>query len=87
MKWNYTKMYVEISMHRYVKEALYQFVHKIPIKPQHQLYPDPEHTYGADAHKMKQLDTSPALPTERVKRIERIIVKLLYYARGFIYNT
>ena len=31
---------------------------------------------------MKPLDTSPSLPTEKVKRTERIIGKVLYYARG-----
>ena len=31
---------------------------------------------------MKPLDTPPALPTERVKIIERIVGKLLYYSRG-----
>ena len=30
---------------------------------------------------MKPIDTSPALPTERLKRIDRIIGKLLYYTR------
>ena len=69
MKWNYTQRYVDISMPGYVKEALQKFGHKTPKKTQHQPYPAPERTYGADAHKMKPLDTSPALPTERVKLI------------------
>ena len=72
-------------MNGYVKGALQKIGHKIPIKPQHQLYPDPEHTYGADAHKMKPLDTSPALSKERVKIIECTIGKFLCYARG-VYN-
>ena len=46
----------------------------------------PERAYGADAQKMTLLDTPPALPTEEVKRIERIKGELLYYAMG-LYNT
>ena len=86
IKWNHTKIYVDISMPGLLKEYLCQFCHETPIKPQHQPYPAPEQTYGADAQKMKPLDTSPALPTERVKIIEHIIVKFCYYARG-IENT
>ena len=71
MKWNYTKRYVDISMTRYVKESLHQFGHNTTIKPQHQPYPAPERTYGADAQKTKPLDTSQELPTERVKKIEK----------------
>ena len=77
MKWNDTKRYADISTPIYSKESLHQFCHKTPIKPQHQIYSAPEWTYGADAQKMKPLDTSPELPTEIVKTIERIIGKLL----------
>ena len=45
----------------YVKEVLHQFGHNTPKTPQHNPYPDPEQTYGADAKKIKPLDTSPAL--------------------------
>ena len=68
-------------MPRYVKDYLHQFGHKTPIKTHHQPYPAQERTYGTDAQKMKLLDTSLALPTERVKIIERIIRKFLYYVR------
>ena len=73
-------------MSRYVKEAFHQFGHKTPMNPQHQPYPDPEWTYGAYTQKMKPLDTSPSFPMERMKKIECIIGKFVYYARG-VYNT
>ena len=38
-------------MPRYEKEYLYQFFHKTYKNPQHQPYPSPERTYGADAQK------------------------------------
>ena len=68
-------------MHGYVKESLPQFNHKTPIKPQHQSYPAPERTYGADTQKIKLINMSSALPTDQVKIIDSIIVKFLYYAR------
>ena len=82
MKWNYTKRYIDISILVYVKEYLHQFGHKTPIKPQQQPYSAPEWTYGADSHQMKSIDASWSLPTERVKIIERIIGKFLYYEGG-----
>ena len=66
----------------YVNESLHQFGHKTPINPNNQPYPAPVQTFGAYAQKMILLDTSPALRMERVKIIERIIIKLLYYERG-----
>ena len=59
---------------------MHQFSPKTPKKPQNYPYPAPERTYGADAQNLKPLDTSPALTTERVKIIERIIGKFLYCA-------
>ena len=61
MKWYYTKIYVDISMPGYVKEALHRFNHKQPKSTQHQPYPSLERTYGSDAHKMKPIYMSPAL--------------------------
>ena len=82
MKWKYTERYVDISIPVYIKKALHQFGHKTPKNPQHHPYPPPEWTYDADDKKMKLLDTSPSLLSERVKRIECIIGKFLYYAMG-----
>ena len=39
----------------YIKESLHQFSYKTPKKPQHQTYPVPEKTFGADAQKINQL--------------------------------
>ena len=73
-------------MPEYVKTSLHQFNHKPPKMPQHQPYSAPERTYGEDSEKMKPIDTSTELPTERVERIECIIGKFSYYVRG-INNT
>ena len=67
MKWDYTKSYVDISIPGYVKEYFHQSGHKTPKNPQHQPYPTPKQTYGADAQKMKLVDTSKSLSTQGVK--------------------
>ena len=51
MKWDYTKIYVDISMPGYVKEYLNQFNHRQPKNTQHKPYPPLERTCGADAQK------------------------------------
>ena len=66
MKWNYKKRYEDISTHRCVKEDLHQFGHETPKKPHNHPHIAPERTYGADAQKMKPLDTSAALATWRL---------------------
>ena len=66
MKCNHTKIYVDISMSGYVKEALKNIIHNTPKNSQHQPYPALQWEYGADDQKNKYLDTSPALLTERV---------------------
>ena len=86
MKYDYAKINVDISMPGYLKGYLYQFNHKTTKTPQHQPYPATERTYGADAQKMKLIDTSPKLLTQQVKKIERIVEKLLYYVRGVKYT-
>ena len=67
MKWDYTKICVYISVPRHIKELLNQLNNKTPKKSQHQPYPAPERTYGADAYKMKLIDMSTALSTEQVR--------------------
>ena len=65
---------MDISTPGYVKEFLHQFNNKTPQKPQNQPYPAPESKYGTDAQKMKPINKSPTLSTERVNRIERIML-------------
>ena len=57
MKWDYTNIYVDISMPGYVKEPLHQFDHKQQKNTQHQPYIALERTYGADDQKMKPIGT------------------------------
>ena len=73
-------------MTAFMKEYLNQFNNKTPKVPQHQPYPEPEMTYSADSQKMKPINTSPELSTERAKQIGRIIRKFFYYAM-VAYNT
>ena len=86
MKWDYTKRCVYIYIPVHVKEFLIQFKHKTQNKPQHQPYPSPERTFGADTQKVKPIDTSSTSSTELVNRIDCILKIFLYYA-SVVYNT
>ncbi len=59
--WNYNNKKVHVSMLEYVPEALTQFQHPAPKKPQHQPYPHVTPTYGARVHYAEDDDTSPLL--------------------------
>ena len=70
----------------YANGSLHQWNSIKPKNPQHQTYPAPGIMHGTYEQKMKPIDMSPAISMERVKQIEWIVGKSLYYARG-VYNT
>ena len=82
IKWDYAKMYANISVPGYVKYTLHQLNNLKPENPQHQPYPAPESTHREDAKNMKPIDTSPTLYAERVKQIMKIVGNLLYCTCG-----
>ena len=57
MKWDYTKIYVDISMSRNVYDALHQFNHVKPENPKHQPYPAQESTYMEKMPKTRSRST------------------------------
>ena len=59
MKWEYIKRYLDIPIPGYVKEYLLKFNRKTTKKLQNQPYPASERTYGADAQKIKAINTPP----------------------------
>ena len=70
----------------YANGSLHQWNNIKPKNSQHQPYPAPGIMHGTYEQKMKPIDMSPAISMERVKQIEWIVGKSLYYARG-VYNT
>jgi hypothetical protein len=68
-------------MLNYVPEALAQFQHQAPIKPQHQPYPHVKPNYGAKVQYAEVTDTLALLPKEDKKIIQEVISTFLYYAQ------
>jgi hypothetical protein len=88
LKWDYDQRSVELSMPGYVKAALHKFQHPQPTAPQHSPYPwnQPQHNTKASQEAIAP-DASPKLPPTDIKRIQKIVGTLLYYARRAIDNT
>lgn len=86
LDWVYTRREVKCSMKGYVKQALTELEHELTSN-RHQGAPSqivrPE--YGAKIQYVKE-DASTPINNKRIKRIQRIIGKFLYYARA-IDNT
>jgi hypothetical protein len=78
---NYINKNVHVSMLDCVPEALIQFQHAPPAKPQHQLYPHVKPMYGASKQYAETIATSPPLSKENKKYIQEVVSTFLYYAR------
>ena len=82
LKWEYDKRQVRCSMQGYVKQALTELEHELTSN-RHQGAPSPiiRPDYGAKIQYVKE-DSSEKINEQRIKRIQRIIGKFLYYARA-----
>jgi hypothetical protein len=82
LNWDYLQCKVHLFMPGYIENALIQFGHKKPDKPQMQPYPHTTPTYGATIQYAKAVDTSPAVTKAEEKVIWQVIGVLLYYGRA-----
>jgi Reverse transcriptase (RNA-dependent DNA polymerase) len=82
LNWQYTAGHVDISMPGYVQKALQRFEHHPPTKPQFAPHEAPIPQYGAKSQQTAELDTSPLLAPDRVRRLQQIVGTFLYYARA-----
>ena len=85
IEWNYDKKHLERSyrlcMKKYINNILIKHDHLIPLKPQLLPHKHREIQYGAKIHTAIDDDTSPPLDAKGIKRVQQIVVALLYYAR------
>jgi hypothetical protein len=72
--WDYINKNVHVSILDYVPEALIQFQHMPPTKPQHQPYPHIKSTYGATKQYAETIDTPPPLSKEDKKYVQEVVV-------------
>ena len=81
LKWNYQERSVQLSMDGYVAQALRKFQHLTPKNRYHA----PSHCetprYGAKVQYAK-VDATEPLGGEQVQFIQKVVGKLLYYARA-----
>ena len=66
----------------YIKRVLQKYNHESPPKPQHSPYFIAPKKYGKDTHDQPPLDESPTVSKEKIKRIEWVVVSILFYARS-----
>ncbi len=79
--WDYVNRKVHVSMLDYVPEALLQFKHRAPQKPQHQPYPHIKPKYGATKQFVEDFDTSEPASASEKTYVQEVIGTFLYYAR------
>ena len=81
LKWDYGKRTVRLSMDGYVKQALLEFEHEAPKTPYHapSRYTPPK--FGTKVQFAKVDETAP-LTKNKITFIQKVVGKLLYYARA-----
>jgi hypothetical protein len=82
LDWNYTNWMVDLSMPGYVQEALAEFQHPAPSKPEHQPYRHNPPQFGVKIQMTEPADTSTPLDKGGVLRLQQITGKFLYYSRA-----
>ena len=81
LRWNYTDRTVRLSMDDYVAQALSEFQHSMPKVPYHAPSKYVAPAYGQRVQ-YAAVDESSLLAPGKIKFIQQVIGKLLYYARA-----
>jgi hypothetical protein len=82
LEWDYTNRTVDISMPGYIKKKLQEYSHVLPGRIQTCPYsPDPK-KFGLDTQTPIADDTSPLLDKQGIKKVQKIVCSILYYARA-----
>jgi hypothetical protein len=82
LDWNYTNRTVDLSMPGYVQEALAEFQHQTPSKPEHQPHRHNPPQFGVKVQLTEPEDNSKPLDKAGVLRLQQITGKFLYYSRA-----
>jgi hypothetical protein len=80
--WDYKRRICDLSMPGYVTATLEKYAHPTPMRPQHSPHRHNPIQYGVKIQLTDSPDLSEPLPTEGIKRIQKIVGTLLYYARA-----
>jgi hypothetical protein len=82
LEWDYENGHVDISMPGYIKKKLQEYGHMIPDRVQTCPYSPEPISYGAKAQAPIAPDTTPLLDAKGIKRVQKIVGSILYYARA-----
>lgn len=83
LAWDYAKRICRLTMDGYITDVRVRFGHPDPKKPQHSPHKHRKIVYGAKAQLVEdEVDDSPPLDAEGIKRVQGIVGCLLYYARA-----
>ncbi len=80
--WNYDKRYVDISMPGYIKKKLQEYGQVVPNRLQSCPYAPKPKQFGATAQAPAPPDNTPKLNDTGIKRVQKIVGSILYYARA-----
>jgi hypothetical protein len=86
VQWNFPSKRVRIDMKSYVNDLLLSLNWPMPKKPQLLPFTTMPIAYGQKTKYMPDKDTSAPLSLECIKRIQKIIGSLLYYAQAVDYK-
>ena len=84
--WNYTKNYIDVSMHGYVPTTLQRFQHKLPAHVQDAPHSWNKPVYGKQIQLATQQSSLPNLKSTDTNRVQSINRNFFYYARA-VYPT
>ena len=82
LDFDYVKRTCDISIPGYIARALKRFDHPQPSRPQHAPHAWVKPQYGAKTQFAPSEDTSPALDSKDIKRVQEVLGTLLFYARA-----
>jgi hypothetical protein len=87
LDWDYENWTCDLSMPKYVPDALHKFQHPTPKQPQDSPHPCNAPQYGVKVQKPEPIDSSPPASAKDIKYIKQVIGTLLYYAPQSVDNT
>jgi hypothetical protein len=82
LNWDYAGQTVNISMPGYIKKKLHEYGHIIPRKMQGCPYSPEPKKVGTEAQASFPQDNTPKLDEKGIKRVQKIVGRILYYAQA-----
>ncbi len=82
LNWDYVNRTVDISMPGYIKKKLQEYNHVLPGRMQACPYSPEPKKFGANAQTPLEVNFSPVLDDKGIKRVQKIVGSILYYARA-----